>query len=92
MSDREDVSIKTIDILIDSSIKWNDTYNSHHKLSNINKRWIKNTAHLNQAHGTPLIVEQLVSLIGFDSYTSLGKAILEGTLLPSTISKSPIIQ
>ena len=37
-------------------------------------------------------MEQLVSLIGSDSYTSLRKVTLEGTVLPSTISKFPIIQ
>ena len=52
----------------------------------------QHSAHLNQAHETPWTVESLVSLFGSDSYTSLGKAILEGTVLSSTVSKSPTIQ
>ena len=100
MSDREDASIKTIDIPLDFSIIRNgikQTLNLQFKTIDaptLTENIIieRNSAHLNQAQTTSLTMEQLVSLIGSDSYTSLRKVTLEGTVLPSTISKSPIIQ
>ena len=38
----------------------------------------RNSHHLNQAHGTPLTIEPLLSLIGTDSYTSFSQELLNG--------------
>ena len=53
----------------------------------------RNFHHLNQAQGTPLTIEPLLSLIGTDSYTSFsqellnGKADLDHLMLSPTITK-----
>ena len=39
----------------------------------------RNSHHLNQAQGTPLTIEPLLSLIGTDSYTSFSQEILNKT-------------
>ena len=53
----------------------------------------RNSHHLNQAQGTPLTIEPLISLIGTDSYTSFsqellnGKADLDPLMLSPTMTK-----
>ena len=66
--DNKNSSLQTIDIPIDETIKWNDI-----KKIPIAER---NSHHLNQAQGTPLTIEPLLSLIGTDSFTSFSQELL----------------
>ena len=50
----------------------------------------RNSAHLNQAQGTPFTVEPLSSLLQDDSFTQFGNEILKGDTNLSNKSLSPL--
>ena len=91
--------LQTLDIPEDESIGWNEIKerkNLQFKTIDdpevIEKLIIeRNAIHLNQAEGTPLTIEPMISLIGTDSYTTFGDEILKGTANVSEI-KSPTIR
>ena len=51
----------------------------------------RNSHHLNQAQGTPLTIEPLLSLIGTDSYTSFSQELLNGKADLDPLMMSPTI-
>ena len=52
----------------------------------------RNSHHLNQAKGTPLTIEPLLSLIGTDSFTSFFQELLNGTPDLTPLPLSPKIK
>ena len=52
----------------------------------------RNSHHLNQAQGTPLTIEPLLSLIGTDSFTSFSQELLNGTFNLTSLPLSPTIK
>ena len=52
----------------------------------------RNSHHLNQAQGTPLTIEPLLSSIGTDSFTSFSQELLNGTSNLSSLPLSPTIK
>ena len=91
--------LQTLDIQVDKSIGWNDIKEQKNLLLKtiddpevIEKLIIeRNAVHLNQAEGTPMTIEPMISLIGTDSYTTFGVKILKGTANVSEI-KLPTIR
>ena len=51
----------------------------------------RNYHHLNQAQGTPLTIEPLLSLIGNDSFTSFSQELLNGKADIESLKMSPTI-
>merc|ERR1711865_401610 len=98
-ADNKNSSLQTIDIPIDKTIKWNDIKQTPNLLfktvddPEIMEQAIaeRNTHHLNQAQGTPLTIEPLLSLIGTDSFTSFSQELLDGTAKLSPLKLSPTI-
>ena len=52
----------------------------------------RNSNHLNQAQGTPLTIEPLLSQIGTDSFTSFSQELLNETSDLTSLPLSPIIK
>ena len=99
-ADNKNSSLQTIDIPIDKSIKWNEIKQTPNLLfktvddPEIMEQVIaeRNSHHLNQAQGTPLTIEPLLSLIGTDSFTSFSQELLNGTSNLSSLPLSPTIK
>ena len=78
--------LQTLDIPEDETIGWNDIKKQRNLLFKtiddqevIEKLIIeRNTVHLNQAEGTPMTIEPMISLIGTDNYTTFGDESLKG--------------
>ena len=99
-ADNKNSSLQTIDIPIDKSIKWNEIKQTPNLLfktvddPEIMEQVIaeRNAHHLNQAQGTPLTIEPLLSLIGTDSFTSFSQELLNETANLSPLTLSPTIK
>ena len=99
-ADNKNSSLQTINIPIDETIKWNDIKKTPNLLfktvddPEIMEQVIaeRNAHHLNQAQGTPLTIEQLLSLIGTDSFTSFSQELLNGTSTLISLPLSPTIK
>ena len=99
-ADNKNSSLQTIDIPIDEIIKWNDIKKTPNLLfktvddPEIMEQVIaeKKSHHLNQAKGTQLTIEPILSLIGTDSFTSFSQELLNGTSNLSSVLLSPTIK
>ena len=99
-ADNKNSSLQTIDIPIDKTIEWNDIKQTPNLLfktvddPEIMEQVIaeRNSHHLNQAQGTPLTIEPLLSLIGTDSFTSFSQELLNETANLSPLTLSPTIK
>ena len=89
-----------MDIPVDETIKCNDNKKIPNLLfktvddPEIMKREIaeRNSHNLNQAQGTPLTIEPLLSLIGTDRFTSFSQELLNGTSDLTSLPLSPTIK
>ena len=91
---RKKFSMQTIDIPCDETIKWNDIK----KAKKLRFKMVdnpdlieilmteSNAQLLNQAEGSPFIVEPLATLIGKEIFTSFSEEILKGIVNLSTIN------
>ena len=52
----------------------------------------RNTVHLNQAHGIPLTIESLLTLLGIDGFTPFTSSLLSGTADMSSLQLTPNIR
>ena len=90
--------LKSIEILLDSSISWNNIPPSH-----LSEQWktinnpeetekvltSRNKEHLSQPKDAPFTIAPLKDLLGPDSFTLFGKALLTGTV---DLSKLPLFK
>lgn len=94
------INLKTIDILTDTSVQWNDiksTKNIHFKIIDdpiLIDQLIadRNANHLNQVDGTLFTIESFLSLVGKDTFTTFSQELLDGTADLSQLKLSPTPQ
>ena len=91
--------IKFIEIPLDTSIPWNsippslpsEQWQTTHNPEEIEKALtLRNNTHLSQSEGTPFTTAPLKILLGPDSFTPFGKALLIGTADMSNIPLSKL--
>ena len=99
-ADNKNSSLQIIDIPIDETVKRNDIK----KIPNLLFKTVddpkimehviaeRNSKYLNQAQGTPLTIELLLSSICTDSFTSFSQELLKGTSNLSSLPLSPTIK
>ena len=96
----DSLTIQTITITEDRTIKWNDI-NSHKKLKIttvddielMNKYFAeKNIQHLNQVQYSPLTIEPLKSLLRSNSFTTFLEQLLAGTPNLNSLNITPLIR
>ena len=99
-ADYKKSSLQTMDIPVDETIKCNDNKKIPNLLfktvddPEIMEREIaeRNSHNLNQAQGTPLTIEPLLSLIGTDMFMSFSQELLNGTSDLTSLPLSPTIK
>ena len=93
---KQSSGLTSIEIPLDSSIPWNSippslpfeqwkTINNPEKIEKV--LTLRNKEYLSQPEGTPFTIARLKDLLGLDSFTPFGKALLTGK---ADLSKTPL--